>query len=389
MSLDLYSLLSFFAAAIMIASLVLPALTIYFYASFKNHFALVLSGALLFMVTLIVKEHIIILLPFILPIIFTGLMGSILRKYGEEFWSSMGYVILAEMTGIIIGIVAIYLYYGMQDIAELLAEGFRNAFTDISPGNRAGTLLLNLMTQFFASMEKGAIVYVNTGDMTTGAKLDIVVPQIKLAMAGLLPSAIMGYGIISGVWAWFLSSVLITKRVADKKPLPGIKEYKPYPPFSEWKLPRWLTNVLMVLLLASIIISFTAQGAMLNAASALQTVAVVILSILGLSVVNWWLKKKKVAAVLNVVLCALIACISFIFNFVLPLIGLIDIMFSVRMSDKQRNAIKKRMEEIKKQVDEQMKELQDKKRQEGENKENDDENGENESNGQDESGDKK
>jgi ABC-type multidrug transport system fused ATPase/permease subunit len=284
----------------------------------------------------------------------------------------------------------IYLYFGMQDIAGLLADGFRNSYQGVSAGDEAGSLGLNLMTQLLLSIKQGSVpAYSEISGMTTAAKLDIIVPQIETAMASALPSTIMSYGIISGVWAWFVSSELIKRRASAKKPLPGIKEYKPYPPFSEWKLPKWLTNVLMVLLLASIIISFAAQGAMLNAASALQTVAVVILSIQGLSVVNWWLKKKKVAAVLNVAICVVIALLSFFLNLILPLIGLIDIMFSVRMSDKQKEAIRKRMEEIKKQVDEQMKELDEKKKEEDENKDKDDEKDSDEHEGKDESGDKK
>lgn len=391
MSLDLYSLLNFFAIIIMIAGLILPALIIYFYSSFKNHFALIISTAILFLTALAVKEYIVVLLPFILPIIFAGVTGSFLKKYGEDFWSSMGYVILAEMTGIIVGIVAIYLYFGMQDIAGLLAEGFRNAYQNISPGDEAGSLGLNLITQLLISLKEGyAPVYSEISGMSTVDKLDIIVPQIKTAMARALPSAIMGYGILSGVWAWFISSVLIKRRASGRKSLPGLKEYKPHPPFSEWKLPRWLTNVLMVLLLASIIISFAAEGAMLNAASALQTVAIVILSVQGLSVVNWWLKKKKVNTVLNVVICVAIVFLSFFLNLLLPLIGLVDIMFSVRMSDQQKVAIRKRMEEIKKQVDEQMKELEEEKKKEEDNKkEKDEKDSDEKSNEQDESEDEK
>ena len=56
-------------------------------------------------------------------------------------------------------------------------------------------------------------------------------------MSRALPSLIMGYGIISGVWAWFVSSVMIKKRSDAKKTLPGIKKYIVHPPFSEWKMP--------------------------------------------------------------------------------------------------------------------------------------------------------
>jgi Skp family chaperone for outer membrane proteins len=103
---------------------------------------------------------------------------------------------------------------------------------------------------------------------------------------------------------------------------------------------------------------------MLNAAYALQTVATVILAIQGLAVVHWWLKKKKVKNSVNVLVCVLAVMLSMVINFLLPLLGIADIMFSIRVSDEQRAAIKKKMEEIKKQVDEQMREMEERKQEE-------------------------
>ncbi len=351
MSLEFYSLINFFAGMIAVAGFVLPALIIYFYSSYKNHIALIASAAILMFAMLFVGEYIVVLLPFILPIIFAGLMGSLLRKTGQEFWLSMGYMIVAELAGIIIGIIIIYFYYGMQDIAGLLAEGFRNAYQNISADDEIGNLGVNFMTQIMILSSQGvAPDLAEISAMSIADKLDMIVPIIKKGMASVLPSYVMGYGILSGVWAWFISSVMLTKRAAGKKSMPGAKNYEVHPPFSEWKLPRWFTNVLMLLLLAAIIISFIAQGPMLNVAGVLQVVVMVILGIQGLSVLNWWLKKKKVHIVANVIIC----CASVVlFSFFLPWIGIFDIVFSFRMSQKQKEAIMEKMEEIKKQVDEQ------------------------------------
>lgn len=366
MSLEFYSLINFFAMIITILGLVLPAIIIYFYSSYKTHLALIASAAALLLSMLVVGEYVVVLMPFILPIIFAGFMGTILRKYSQEFWQSMGYMILAEMTGIIIGIIAIYFYFGMQDIAGLLGESFRAVYQSSSANNEIASLSLNTMTQILMLAKQGGIPDFDAiSAMSVSEKLDIIVPMIKAGMAQALPSFIMGYGIISGVWAWFMSSVMIRKRQKNKKPLPGIEKYVAHPVFSEWKLPRWLTNVLMFLLLASIIISFATTGPLLNVASALQTVALVIMAIQGLAVVNWWLKKKKVHIAVNVTICAFVAVFL---GFILPWAGIFDIMFSFRMSDAQREAIKKKMEDIKKQVDEQMSEMKEQKKEE-ENKE--------------------
>ena len=50
----------------------------------------------------------------------------------------------------------------------------------------------------------------------------------------------------------------------------------------------------------------------------------------------------------------MIVLVVIILSFALPWIGLIDIIFSVRMSEKAKSLIKKRIEEIKKQAEEQM-----------------------------------
>ena len=368
MSLELYSLINFLAMMIIFAGLILPALIIYFYSSYKNHFALIISVAALAITFLIVGEHIVILLPFILPIIFAGLIGSLLRKYGEEFWLSVGYMIVAVLAGMIIGVIFIYFYYGMQDIAGLLADGFRNVYQNLPPDDEVGVLGINIMTQILLFAQQGIMPeFAEISTMTMTEKLDSIVPLIKEGMASALPSYVMGYGIISGVWAWFISSVMIKKRADAKKPLPGIKEYVSHPPFSDWKMPRWFTNVLMVLLFAAIIISFMAKGEMLNVASALQTVAVVILSIQGLAVVNWWLKKKKVHVALNVLICLIVTILSLLFSRILPFLlflGFFDIVFSIRVSQKQKEAIIKKMEDIKNQVDKQMHEMQEEQKKE-------------------------
>jgi ABC-type multidrug transport system fused ATPase/permease subunit len=365
MSLELYSLMNLFTVLFVAAGFILPAVAIYFYASYKNYWALILSAALLLLTALLVGEYIVVLLPFILPIILAGAAGIYMHKSSEEYWQSIGYVILAEFVGIVAGVLIVFLYYGRQDLAGLLAQGFRNVYETAAPNNEIAAMSINLMAQVLTLTTQGnAADLAEIDAMSIADKLDMIVPMIKTGLARALPSFMMGYGILSGVWAWFMSSLMIDRRARDKKPLKAIDEHKPHPPFAEWKLPRWLTNVLMLLLLVSIIISFAAQGPMLNAAYALQTVATVILAIQGLAVVHWWLKKKKVKNSVNVLVCVLAVMLSMVINFLLPLLGIADIMFSIRVSDEQRAAIKKKMEEIKKQVDEQMREMEERKQEE-------------------------
>lgn len=357
--------MNLFTVLFVAAGFILPAVAIYFYASYKNYWALILSAALLLLTALLVGEYIVVLLPFILPIILAGAAGIYMHKSSEEYWQSIGYVILAEFVGIVAGVLIVFLYYGRQDLAGLLAQGFRNVYETAAPNNEIAAMSINLMAQVLTLTTQGnAADLAEIDAMSIADKLDMIVPMIKTGLARALPSFMMGYGILSGVWAWFMSSLMIDRRARDKKPLKAIDEHKPHPPFAEWKLPRWLTNVLMLLLLVSIIISFAAQGPMLNAAYALQTVATVILAIQGLAVVHWWLKKKKVKNSVNVLVCVLAVMLSMVINFLLPLLGIADIMFSIRVSDEQRAAIKKKMEEIKKQVDEQMREMEERKQEE-------------------------
>ena len=365
MSLEFYSVMNLLTMLIVAAGFVLPAVSIYFYASYKNYWALIISAVLFLMLAILVGEYMVALLPFILPVILAGAAGIYMHKSSEEYWQSIGYVILAEFVGIVSGILIVYLYYGRQDLAGLLAQGFRNVYETAAPNNEVAEMSINLMAQILVLTTQGAAAdLADISSMSIADKLDMIVPMIKTGLARALPSFMMGYGIISGVWAWFLSSVMIDRRARDKKPLKAIEEHKPHPPFAEWKLPRWLTNVLMLLLLVSLIIAFAAQGPLLNAAYALQTVATVILAIQGLAVVHWWLKKKKVKNSVNVLVCAFAVMLSMVLNFFLPLLGIADIMFAIRVSDAQKAAIKKKMEEIKKQVEEQMREMEDRKQEE-------------------------
>ena len=385
MSLELYSLTNFFALAIMLAGLILPALIIYFYSGYKSYLALVISVVVLALPAVILKEHTMVLIPFMLPVLFSGLTGILLKKAGQEFWYSMAYMILAEMVGIVTGVVIIYFHYGMQDIATLISEGFRNTYLSLPANDEIGASGLNLMIWMLGLAQNGvAPDYNEIVAKSMAEKLDMIVPLIKVGMAKALPSYVMSYGIISGVWAWFLSSVMVSNRVKDKKPLEGIKEYTPHPPLSDWKLPRWLTNVLMLMLLVSILMTFAAQSeSVLNIASAVQTAAVTILGIQGLAVVNWWMKSKKKPVWVTVIVC--VVAVVFL-GFLLPWLGVFDIVFSIRMSQQQKEAIKKRMEEIKKQVDEQMHEMEDENK---DNKNSEDSEDKDNTNSEDESEDEK
>lgn len=359
MDITLYSILNFYVILITIAGFILPALFIYFYSSYKNHYALIICTVLFAFIAFSVREHMIVLLPFMLPVLFAGAIGSYLRRTEEEFWHSMGYVILAEMFGIMLGIMVIYFSYGRQDITQLIAQGFNDVYLNISPNDEASNLTLNFMTQLLMISPQGAIPeFSQIAAMSIAEKLDVIIPQIKASMANLLPSTIMGYGIISGVSSWFVSSVMLAKRKRNGKTLIAIKKYQPHPKFSTWKMPRWMTNVLMFLLLTSLIIQFASIDTLTNVASALQSVALTIMAIQGLSVLNWWLKKKKIHNIANTVICILSVVIL---SFILPWIGLIDIVFNFRTMDKKRGIIKLRMEEIKKQIDKQMQDMDDEK----------------------------
>ncbi len=388
MTIDTFSLISNLLFIMMIMGLIMPAVIIYFYSAFKNHWALVLCALAVSAIAFSAGEYAIILLPLVLSVVFSGLVGSLLRKTNENFWNSMGYMIMAQMGGAIIGIIVIYFFYGMQDIAGLISESLRNALSSIPADDEMGALTLNTMTWALMMATRGVqVAFSDVAAMSAVEKLDYIIPLMRQGIAGALPSAILNYGIIGGVWAWFLSAVMIRARARNKKELKGIKEYMPHPPFSEWKLPRWLTNVLMVILLAALLLSFAAEGTLLNVASVLQSVAIVVIGIKGLAVVNWWLKKKNVPLALNVLIC--IAAVIFL-NFVLPWLGVFDIVFSLRLSREQKKEIRERMDEIKKQVDEQMRKLEEeKKKEEAEKKESEqkenDEPGNNDDNKQDES----
>ncbi len=367
MTFELYSLINRLMLVVMAMGLVLPAVVIYYYSAYKNYWALILSAAAVIAISLPAGEYAIIFLPLILPIIFSGIVGSLLRKSGENFLTSMGYMIMAQMGGAIVGIIVIYFYFGMQDIAGLIAEGFRSAYSEIPAGDEMRAFSLDVMTWALMVASKG--MQVPFGEVTAldvTEKLNYIVPLLRQGVVQSLPAVVLDYGIIGGVWAWFLSSVMINKRAANKRELKGVKEYVPSPPFSEWKLPRWITNVLMVILLAAVILSFSSEATLLNVASVLQSVAIVIIGIQGLSVLNWWLKKKKLPTGLNVLICVMAVVLL---NFILPWLGVFDIVFSIRLSKEKKEEIRAQMEKIKKQVDEQIEMMEKEKKNEEENKE--------------------
>ena len=399
MTLEFYSFMNFLSMAYAVAGFILPAVIIYFYSAHKSYVAPVLFALLLVLPALLAGEYITILVPFILSAIFASAMGVYLKKSAEGYWQSIGYMILAEFAGIVIGVVVIFFYYGRQDLTSLLAQGFRNVYETAAPSDQIAKMSIDLLTQLMTLATQGSTAdFTAITDMSLTEELDMIVPLIKMGLARALPSFMMAYGILSGVWAWLMSSIMIDRRARAKKPLKGVEEHKPHPPFSEWKLPRWLTNVLMLVLLVSIIISFSTQGPFLNAAYVLQTVAVTVLAIQGLAVVNWWLKKKKVKNSLNILICVVTVMLSMVINFLLPLLGVADIMFSMRMSDEQKELIKKRMEAVKKQMDEQLQEMEDQKKEEDDsfeqnknqdNKQENDDKSDNKADGEDENGEEK
>lgn len=373
MNMTTYTFMNFYVFMITIAGLILPALIIYFYAYKKNSIALIISTVLLAGVAYIAYlggGSYVALLPFILPIIITGIAGAYFRHTGEKFWSGIGYTIAAELFGIMLGTIIVYFAYGKQDIANLIAQGFNDAFQSVPADDIFYNYQLDLLVGITQMTSQGLLAPIaDIQAMTITEKLAIIVPQIKSAMANYLPSMIMGYGIISGILAWFLSSLLLASRKRRGKELEGTKDFHAPPMFSTWKSPRWITNILMVLLITSIIIPYIAKGSIVSVAYALRSVSMLIISIQGLAVINWWVK-KRLSTVGATIVC--IVVVLFL-NFILSWVGIFDIIFQIRTLSKRKQILKMRMDEIKRQVDDQMRE-----KMEQEKKQSDDNNNDNE-----------
>ena len=197
MSLELYSLMNLLTVLFVAAGFVLPAVVIYFYASYKNYWALILCAALLLLPALLVGEYMIVLVPFILPVILAAAAGIYMHKSSEEYWQSIGYVILAEFVGIVAGVLIVYLYYGRQDLAGLLAQGFRNVYETAAPNDEIAAMSINLMAQVLTLTTQGsAAELADISAMSISAKLDMIVPMVKTGLARALPSFMMSYGIL-------------------------------------------------------------------------------------------------------------------------------------------------------------------------------------------------
>jgi hypothetical protein len=356
-----YFLMNFYVFMITILGLILPALIIYFYASKKNIVPLIISIVFLAGIAYLAGNSSVVLLPFILPIIISGIAGSYLRRTGEKFWSGLGYTIAAELFGIMLGTIILYFAYGKQDIAQLIAQSFNDAYMSLPQDDIIYNAQLNLMVSIMQMASQGAAAPISDIQaMTMAEKLAIIVPQIKSSMANYLPSMIMGYGIISGIFAWFFSSLMLASSKRHGKELKGTKNFEAPPMFSTWKSPRWITNILMIMLLASYIVPFIADGKIISVAIALRAVSMLIISIQGLAVINWWIK-KKLGTVGATIICVIVVLLL---NFILPWVGIFDIIFSIRTMSKRKKILKMRMDEIQRQVNDQMKDKieQDKKK---------------------------
>ncbi len=339
MTLQSYSIINAYLILFIVIGLILPALIIYFNSSYKNYFALIISAITFGVLYFAIGWNIIILLPLIISILLSGFLGSYLRQNEIGFWQGMGYLIATELIGIMLGMIIIYFSYGRQDIIELIIQGFKSAYSSTTTNDIIVDAQLNVLTILAMMTPDNALTSIDTvASMGITEKIETIIPLFKESLASLLPSFIMGYGLISGISAWWISSLLFARRVRQDKQLKGIKNFNPPPVFSSWKAPRWLTNIMLLLLFSAMIIQLASIAILQSAAIAIQNVVIIVISLQGLAVINWWLKRKKV----NHIIIIVISSISVIFlSFTLPWIGLADIIFSVRTLDRHKEIINK------------------------------------------------
>lgn len=242
---------------------------------------------------------------FIIPIILiVGLIKRIGKK--SDFYE---YILLSSGSVLF----SILLYLGLyswkvgQSAFDTIWNFFRQAFVH-GPVN--GNQMLAIYHQWG--------VFEN---FTTAEQLaDFLIGQMRMNV----PAAILLFSLIYGVFLFLIIRLIISKLAS---PVPAV------PAFENWTLPRRISLGLILLLLGFFLVN--ALG-IANVEVAQYTITVLIsflFSIIGLSVVWFFLKAGRVPSPLRWLLAIIV---YLILGFVLPILGIVDQFIHLRIRYKNR-----------------------------------------------------
>jgi hypothetical protein len=158
--------------------------------------------------------------------------------------------------------------------------------------------------------------------------------QLVNFMIGQMKQAIPAFLLISSmIYGMFLFFVIryIFKRLSYDTPV--------IPPFEEWRLPRGMGFGLIILLLAS----FIGKWMDISNFEVVQLTVTALFSflftVLGLSVLWFFLKAGRVPAVIRWLLAILAMLIV---SFVLPILGMLDHLFQMRLNYRNKFLVSKK-----------------------------------------------
>lgn len=252
----------------------------------------------------------------------------ILRMKNIQFYEGMIYTVAAAMTGMVMGVVILYIIHDQTDLVLLYGEQIMGNIRQM-PNN---PLIDALLTSFSAQVQlinDGAgltqvMEYINQSmALSHQQKLDIVLPALGNLWQAVSAAYLMKYAILSGLLAWYIPLNIQYRKVARTQEGPALKP----PPFTAFRMSRWFTNTLMLLLLVVLLLQFSGGSRFLTAMIAIQHTVMLLLSLQGLSTMAWILKKNRFPLAARWVILIIL---TFLGN-TLAWIGIIDVVFNIRL----------------------------------------------------------
>lgn len=291
-----------------------------------------------------------VMLPIIICICILPIACYILFFKLKEvsFYEGVVYSITAALISIMFGVLLVFLISAKGDLIKIytqsiysyLSSANENSFFDaLLPGLSSAILFMKNATDFGELFTYS----VSTIGFAREAHLEIIMPYLNDILKLYGVSYFMSFSLLIGVFTWYIPALIYYRKVRWDTKGPKLKP----PPITSFKMPRWFTNTIMLLLVFVIIIQYAGSERWFSVAIAIQKIIMLLLAFQGISTIAWLLKRYKVQKASRVIILIILCFLSSLMAWV----GVFDVVFNIRLYSANREMIRKTLYIMKKNYD--------------------------------------
>lgn len=249
--------------------------------------------------------------------------------------------LVGSAAGGVLGFVALLGILGGSAGSPLNETAAASVSAEMASQAAAGlSLPLDMLTVLFKAPQQAGLSGLLSGagavpaeilSMSVAQKIDIVRPALETMFAIAIPSFALAGGMVMGALGYWLPMLALSRRARKQGAEPAVA----VPPLATFKVPKYMVITLLLLQIVSSFGSVPENLGWLTVSTAVQLVMGILMDVQAMALVSFFLNRKKVAPVFQV----LIFIPMVIFSGLTFWVGIFDALFDMR-------AVLPRVEEV-------------------------------------------